>query len=797
MHRAFVLLGFCVCLLASSTAFAQVPPPEEPFLATNESAGVRLTWRGSVQPDASGAPAVAGWPSGTLGGALLPVQQVALTLPDGAAVVPQLTVASQPWTGAVPAAPQPAPPETGLRMREPAATLVALPDAAVTVLRDGRMQGQRVVVLAVSPIFQQNGQTLASSAIEAFVPGARLFDPNATPPTAADGVTLTATPPAPNGRAAAPATKIVVTQAGIQRVQAAALAAAGLNPATLDAARLRLWWKGAEVPLDVRGSGNSLELRFYAPEPGDRWNSSDVYWLTLDAAPGLRMASRSVAPGGAALRNTALQRGTWRNNTRYDSTTSGPDGDHWFAFNLQAVPNGTPATTVITPALTLPAAGGPVNLTLNGASFSTGQHSLRMSMGGAEQTAIVSTSQQGQNWTQNFSLSNSAATASVALLPGSAIRDLLLDSVHWEFPVSLDLGERGAAFTGVGGTWRYQLSNLPADAALYDISDPRQPVLLTGVAATFEDTGDRAYLLAGPGSMHTPELRAHQPVDLAAALNVQALYIAPAAFQQALEPLVAQRRSQGYSVQVVPVEAIYDNWSWGMVSPDAIRNFLRYAVGTWATKPQAVALVGIGTSDPRNYLGRNNPNHIPPYLADVDFWLGETACENCYVQLDGDSPLDDKLPDLALGRLPARDANDVQVLVNKILAYERAPAGQSWRGRALTVADNNDSAGDFVKIADAGTTHLPAGMLSERIYFDPEAPAEQPWRDRDAARAYSRVKAALSGGAGLVTFVGHSSQWRWASNSYQSTPNGNTEFLPMLDLYDTDELQNGPRQPIV
>lgn len=60
-------------------------------------------------------------------------------------------------------------------------------------------------------------------------------------------------------------------------------------------------------------------------------------------------------------------------------------------------------------------------------------------------------------------------------------------------------------------------------------------------------------------------------------------------------------------------------------------------------------LVGDGTSDPHTYLGRGNANHIPPYLALVDPWLGETACEPCFGQFDGDDPLDDTLPD---GRYP-------------------------------------------------------------------------------------------------------------------------------------------------
>lgn len=74
---------------------------------------------------------------------------------------------------------------------------------------------------------------------------------------------------------------------------------------------------------------------------------------------------------------------------------------------------------------------------------------------------------------------------------------------------------------------------------------------------------------------------------------------------------------------------IDDVWSFGQVDPAAIRRCMQHAAATWPRAPEALILVGDGTSDPHNYVGRNNANHIPSYLALVDPWLGETACEPC------------------------------------------------------------------------------------------------------------------------------------------------------------------------
>jgi hypothetical protein len=246
---------------------------------------------------------------------------------------------------------------------------------------------------------------------------------------------------------------------------------------------------------------------------------------------------------------------------------------------------------------------------------------------------------------------------------------------------------------------------------------------------------------------------------------------------------------------VVDVHAIYDAWSFGQVSPNAIRAFLRYAAATWRRAPVAVTLVGDGTADPLGYTKHGDANLLPPYLAMVDPWVGETACETCYAQLDGDDVLSDSLPDLTLGRLPVKSAAELQALVAKILSYETTAGGIGWRSQAIFVADNYldaqgapDSAGDFAGLADVGAALLPAGMETRRLYYDPSPsrPAE-PWREPNAAVAHKRTTELLNAGAGLVTYVGHSHQWQWA----MTDPTGEPSYL--FGLYDADDLTNAGR----
>ncbi len=542
------------------------------------------------------------------------------------------------------------------------------------------------------------------------------------------------------------------------------------------------------------------ELRFFAAAAGDRWNLRGVYWLTVETQPGRRIAQRSVQPQAAPLRATAQQTVHWREPSIYNSNYAGPAGDHWFGAELRSGPQVPDASLTIPMPPSLPSIAGDSTVSVSGSATRPGSFQLRAAAGSASATAVGNGP---GDVNLILRLPDNAPDLSLALLPSATFSALELQRISWQRPVALEFGGRGAGFDGVAGRWRYRLSGLPSQYRVYDISDAGAPVVLDvagGPVAEFEDSlPGRSYVIAGPGSISTPEVAAYRAADLAAPINADAVYIAPAAFHAALAPLLAHRRSQGYAVALLDVQAIYDNWSFGYVSPAAIRRFLQHATATWSRVPRSVVLVGDGTSDPHNFLGRNNINWIPPYLAMVDPWLGETACESCFGQLDGADPLDDALPDIAVGRLPVKSAAELSALVDKLVGYERAPLSLFAAGGATLVADNYrdavgkaDAGGDFAAISDAAAAQLPVGLPLTRIYYDPSPGApSQSWREADAVRAHRRVVEALNAGSALAMYTGHSHYWQWASTDLSATQTS------LLDLYDADLLQNAARLPVL
>lgn len=607
MHRSLsslsVLLFAVVLIGMSLPAYAQTDSGGS-LQVVSQGDGVRLEWQGSVGVTRSGEPVVGNWPEIELNGLKMPGQLVTVHIPDDERVDLDIdALTSLPWAGSLATVDVPVPQTIDGDERPALASTHALspPPSPVVVLRDGRMRGTRIVVLAVSPIFTQDGALRAATDFQITIPGATPLAEDASQ-MLSRSTPFVADAPGPTNPAVSRAiVKIHVADTGMQRVTGAALADAGINLSTLTPARLQLWRNGEQVALEERGTTDGRlddtdELRFYAPTPGDRWNTTDTYWLTVESTNGLRMSARNAQPGSGTVNmsTTAFEQGVWRNNTIYDPTLPGPDGDHWYAADLRTGP-GQPAATlsaVLTP--TLPLAGGKAILTVAGSAYTEGQHNLSVKLGGDAQTA---TWEGTDTWTQTVTLANGSANVTLSLEPGSQPDGVEVDSIAWKRPVRLNFGNRGALFSGRDERWRYSLSETPEGRLLYDVSNPARPQRLQiagGVNVQFEDdSGQRDYLLTGPGTLQTPTVIAYQPVHMSADFKAAVVYITPASLRSALEPLIAHRRVQGHAVRVVDVQAIYDAWSFGQVAPAAIRNFLRYAAATWSLPPANVILVGM------------------------------------------------------------------------------------------------------------------------------------------------------------------------------------------------------------
>jgi hypothetical protein len=218
-------------------------------------------------------------------------------------------------------------------------------------------------------------------------------------------------------------------------------------------------------------------------------------------------------------------------------------------------------------------------------------------------------------------------------------------------------------------------------------------------------------------------------------------------FLASAERLAGARRRAGLSVAVVDVEDIYDEFSFGAHTAQALKDFLRWAREHWPRAPRFALLVGDGSTDPRNYFGYGDFDFLPAKLLDAGSM--ETAADGWLADFN-----DDGLPELAVGRLPVRTAAEAETVIAKLINF--APES-SARG-ALLVTDRYDGY-DFAAASQRLQAELPGAMNVQTINR----------ADGAAEEVRGRIIQAINQGPLVVNFSGHGSVEVWTGSGLLRT----------------------------
>jgi len=147
----------------------------------------------------------------------------------------------------------------------------------------------------------------------------------------------------------------------------------------------------------------------------------------------------------------------------------------------------------------------------------------------------------------------------------------------------------------------------------------------------------------------------------AAADGARYLIIAPDSFVPGLEPLAEWKNRKGMQAKIVPLSQI----GYATIQ---IQEYIRDAVETWDPPPEYVLIGGDSGSVP-----------MP-----TEQW----ALTDCpYGNVDGD-----QFMELAVGRFPASSLDQIELMVEKTLIYERTPTLDEnyYRSAALLIAEDYD-----------------------------------------------------------------------------------------------------------
>ena len=309
---------------------------------------------------------------------------------------------------------------------------------------------------------------------------------------------------------------------------------------------------------------------------------------------------------------------------------------------------------------------------------------------------------------------------------------------------------------------------------VFDVTYPKQPRLVTGTSidaanrvSFIPETPESEYVVLSANGVHEPlSLAADKPSRLRKKSNsADYVVIAAEGLEATAENLAQLRSSRGLETMVVELEDIYDEFSYGLSTPEAIKTFLAHAYHHWnGGGPKYAVLAGAGTYDYKNNMGYGGCL-IPPLLVNTPFGL--FAADNRF----GDVVGDDGMPEITIGRLPVLTGAELQTYIDKMIDYESASG--PWTGRVMMLADDPDQGGNFPVDSDYLATLFPLYTV-DKIYLPFFSTIDE---------ARQQVLSGINNGALLVNYIGHAGLTRFAKEG-------------MLLSTDVAALQNDDRLPL-
>ncbi|MCL4869482.1 MAG: hypothetical protein KJ063_10970 [Anaerolineae bacterium] len=629
--------------------------------------------------------------------------------------------------------------------------------------------------------------------------------------------------------------RIAVKNNGIHQITHAELVTAGLS-GTVNSNRIQMCYLNQEIAIIVEDGGDGVfgagdRIVFYGQTIKTQETETNIYWLTVDpVATGLRVQSQSGAPGSAAIAANYEETIHLEEDIRYFSDIPMADlNDHWYwgAISYQldvpatldapfTVNNLEPSAYMIT-----------VRAEVWGFSIAD-HHRYRILLNGQQVGPDQYFFGSGRDTSHLFEvqvastfLLNGNNTLRIEALPDGSADPRHKMVVNW-FQVDyrrqfVDQNDRIIFKQTTPGAWRYSVGSFATTPDIFEVTNPSVPIRITGAAGSSTVLFERTSASPATFTLSTAAARHNvtsitkdsfpNPRLQATSNRVDYLIITDPSFNNALTPLVNRRTAtDGLAVRIVYVQDIFDEFGYGFYDTEAIRRFLDYTYTQWASPaPTYVLLVGEGSFDHRDLMGDNGAtgNLMPVYLrSGIDYFLGETAADNQYVDFDGDN-----VADMMLGRLPAKTPAELTVMVNKIIAYETASLVPSWFGSHLFVTDNGlvynsgtgqctiDPAGNFFQTVEQFIQNeFPTGQFANRIFYAPTQcyPPPRPGHYAPSAlEVQIRFSDMLNRGQNFVIYTGHSGVDFWgggptlitASNIHALT-NGNRTpiMLPMTCL---------------
>lgn len=552
-----------------------------------------------------------------------------------------------------------------------------------------------------------------------------------------------------------PGVKISIKKEGFYRITRTELENAGFD-VNASSNFWQLYKDGVEQAILV--DPNDQYIEFYGAPVEDVLESDyQPYYLVVGANPGRRMSTRTVRPvGGTIPATTFYNLQTTSERIYYIGNILNGENTNYFGTFISDTPA---AVNFNVTGIDYSIRKTEMYLTIQGSSLTP--HLIQISVNGNVMGTVSGTDRQSMflYFTIPTQFLNEGTNALELTSLGGSSDYSFFDKV------SVDLQRKYQADQD-------QLSLVTNDQRacditgftssgirVFDITEDGNTTVLTGMSFN-ESNGlfsvnipayqtRKLFALTDSALKQVDSITQNNPTTWAtSAHNGKLLIITHKNWLTEANAWAAYRQSDGFTVEVVDADDIYDGFNYGKLSAKAITDFVQYAKNNWQTPPSYVLLLGDATYDPRNYNGGGVFNFVPTKLVDTVYT--ESGSDDSLTDFNSDG-----LAEIPIGRIPARTPADVTHMLDKVMAFE-ATVAQGFSRGALCASDL-PTGYDFAALCEGVMSELPPSINVMYV-------------NRGDANAPSVLLNGLNSGKYIVNYSGHGHTTVWASSGFFSSP---------------------------
>ena len=274
---------------------------------------------------------------------------------------------------------------------------------------------------------------------------------------------------------------------------------------------------------------------------------------------------------------------------------------------------------------------------------------------------------------------------------------------------------------------------------------------------TFQDsvTSATRYYVQPKNSRHTPLDMTLDTIknnwDFAGGIDY--VMISSASLLPELAPLAEFHQQSGLRVEAIDIQDIYNQFSYGIRNPESIRTMLKYVFSKHTNDPPRYLLLGGDCiHDMDKHIGIMGQNIVPTHLSQVPNW-GPASNDDYFATVQGE----DNFPDLFVGRLPARTASEMKLLINKTVNYLLYPEHGYWKDNMILIGGVEQ---DFTNAYnDAVKSIIGPKMNVFRIDANPNSPY---YMSKNAAA--NSISGFINAGVYAIIYAGHGGGLIWESS---------------------------------